>query len=80
MSMTEDETRYDQWMADLYSEHSKEAVKEFTVECLQSYYLKDALLASASFRSLAESRILLPEHPSARLPGASLKVSDPRNS
>src|SRR5437867_7551263 len=67
MSMTEDEARYDQWMAELYVEHSKEAVKEFTAECLQSYYLKDPLLASASFRSLTESRVLLPEHPSAAL-------------
>jgi hypothetical protein len=67
MSMTEDDVRCDQWMADLYAEHSKEAVNEFTGECLQSYYLKDTLLASASFRWLTESRVLLPEHPSAAL-------------
>jgi hypothetical protein len=67
MSMTEDEARYDQWLVELQSEHSNEAIKEFTVERLQSYYLKDPLLASASSHSLRESRALLPEHPSAAL-------------
>ncbi|MBM3744974.1 MAG: hypothetical protein FJW34_04165 [Acidobacteria bacterium] len=74
MSMTEDEARYDQWMADLYAEHSAEAIKEFTVECLQSYYLKDPLLASAPYRSLSESRALLANHPSAALVFAATAV------
>jgi len=65
--MTEDEARYEQWLADLYAEHSKEANKEFIVERLQSYYLKHPLLASAPFGSLTESRVLLAKHPSAAL-------------
>jgi hypothetical protein len=65
--MTEDEARYDQWMAELYAEHSQEAIREFTAECLRSYYMKDPLLASAPSRTLIEARALLPEHPSAAL-------------
>ena len=74
MSMTEQEAQYEQWMADLYEEHSKEAVAQFTLECLQSYYLKDPLLASAPFRSLTESRVLLADHPSAALVFAATAV------
>lgn len=74
MSMTEDETRYDQWMTELYAEHSKEAIQEFTLERLQSYYLKDPLLGSAPFCSLTESGVLLAEHPSAALVFAATAV------
>lgn len=67
MSMTEDEARYEQWMEDLYAEHSKKAVEEFTAERLQSFYIKNPLLAQPALAALVESRALLISHPAAAL-------------
>jgi len=65
MSMTEEEARYEQWMEELYEEHSKQAIEEFTTERLQSYYVDNTMVAEAALRSLAEARNLLPQHPTA---------------
>jgi len=67
MSMTEDEARYEAWMDELYAEHSKQAIQEFTAERLRSFYLQNPLLATAPLNSLAESRALLAAHPTAAL-------------
>jgi hypothetical protein len=74
MSTTEEDARYDQWMTELYVEHSKEAIEEFTVERLQSYYLKDPLLANAAAQSLKESRVLPVEHPTASFVFAAIAI------
>ena len=67
MSMTEEEARYEQAMEELYEEHSKQAIEEFTAERLQSFYLNKPLLAKPSFDALVESRSLLRSHPTAAL-------------
>ena len=72
--MTEEDAQYDQWMTDLYLEHSKEALEEFTVERLQSYYLEDPFLAKGAAQSLKESRVLLAEHPTASLVFATIAI------
>ena len=67
MSMTEDEARYEDWIAELYAEHSEQAIHEFTSERLRSFYVENPLLITAPLNSLAESRTLLTDHPAAAL-------------
>jgi hypothetical protein len=67
MSMTEDEARYEQWMEELYAEHSKQAIEEFTADRLQSFYLKNPVLAKPPLDTLVQSRLLLGSHPAAAL-------------
>lgn len=62
--MTEDEYRFDEWMSELYAEHSKEALEEFTAERLQSYYLRDPQVAKSPMGALSQARLLLPDHAS----------------
>lgn len=59
MSITPDEAAYEDYMAELYEEHKKEAIEEFTGERLQSYYLDHKLLAKPAFDALIEARNLL---------------------
>jgi hypothetical protein len=67
MSMTEDEARAEEWMEELYAEHSKQAIEEFTAERLQSFYLNNPLLVKPPLDALVESRLLLGAHPAAAL-------------
>lgn len=62
---------YDQYMAELYQEHKKEALQEFTTERLQSYFLKNPDLAVKAIRMLVEARQLLEASPAAALVFAS---------
>jgi len=59
MSMTLEEGVYEDFIAQLYEEHKKEAIEEFTVERLQSYYLKNKLLAKPALQALKEARNLV---------------------
>jgi len=59
MSMTPEEAAYEDFIAQLYEEHKKEAIEEFTVERLQSYYLKNKLLAKPALQALKEARNLI---------------------
>lgn len=59
MSMTWEEAAYEDFIAQLYEEHKKEAIEEFTVERLQSYYLKNKLLAKPALQALKEARSLI---------------------
>jgi hypothetical protein len=67
MSMTHEEAAYDDYMADLYDEHRKEAIEEFTSERLSSYYSENKLLARPSFETLTEARLLNQSNPTAGL-------------
>jgi len=59
MSMTEDEYAYDEYMTQLYEEHKKEAIEEFTYERLQSYYSENKLLAKPAFDAFTEAQKLI---------------------
>jgi hypothetical protein len=59
MSMTPNEVAYDSYMAELYEEHKKEAIEEFTAERLQSYFIDNKLLAESATNALSEARNLL---------------------
>jgi len=74
MSITEEEARFDQWMEELYNEHRKQAIEEFTAERLQSFYVDNPMVAEAALRSLVESRNLLPQHPAAALIFAAIAI------
>ena len=56
MSMSYEDYAYDQYISDLYEEHSKEAVEEFTGERLSSYYSQNKLLAKPAFDFLSEAK------------------------
>lgn len=56
MSMTYEDYIYDEAMSDLYEEHKKEAIEEFTGERLSSYYGQNKLLAKPAFDFLAEAK------------------------
>lgn len=53
------EYAYDEYMAQLYEEHKKEAIQEFTSERLQSYYSNNKLLAKPAFNALTEAQTLI---------------------
>jgi len=65
MSMTEDECAYDEYMSELYEEHKREAIEEFTFERLQSYYVASQLLAEPASNALKEARVLTPVNATA---------------
>ena len=67
MSTTPDEAAYDEYMAELYEEHKKEAIEEFTYERLQSYYVNNKLMAQPAFLALSEARSLIESNKSAAL-------------
>lgn len=58
MSMSEDDYKYDEYMAQLYEEHKIEAIEEFTNERLQSYYNQNRFLAKPSFDAFNEAQKL----------------------
>ncbi len=65
MSMSYEEARYEQYMDDLYEEHRKEAIEEFTDERLTSYYSANKLLAKPAFEALSEARTQYESSPRA---------------
>ena len=67
MSMTYEEAQFEEWMDKLYAEHSQQAIEEFTIERLQSFYLKNPKLAEAPLSALDGARVLLRTNPSASL-------------
>jgi len=67
MSYDEHDAAYDSYMEELYKEHRKEALEEFTSERLQSFYVKNPDLAKPALQALADARKLLPVHPGAAL-------------
>jgi len=74
MSMTEEEARYEQWMDDLYAEHSKRAVEEFTGDRLRSYYQANPRVAKPVVDLLQEARSLLHQHPTPALVFAAIAI------
>lgn len=65
MSMTWDEVMYDEAMSDLYEENKKQAIQEFTVERLQSYYREYPGIAIPAFNALEKAQQLAASYPTA---------------
>ena len=65
MSMTWEEAAYDEAMSALYEEQKEQAIEEFTVERLQSYYLQYPDIAKPAFKALTAARQLISHHPTA---------------
>ena len=63
--MTWEEAAYDEAMSALYEEHKEQAIQEFTVERLQSYYLHYPDIAKPAFQALSEAHQLISRHPTA---------------
>lgn len=59
MSITPDEAAYDQYMSELYEEHKKEAIEEFTSERLSTYFLNNEQLAKPAMQALSRARNLM---------------------
>lgn len=55
----------EQMHADLYEEFKDQAVEEFTIECLRSYYLANRCLAKPAVESLAAARDLIAKNVTA---------------
>ncbi len=67
MSMDPDEAAREEWLADLYEENSKQALREFRQERLQSYLLANPEVARPAFGALRDAVSLLPDKPMASL-------------
>ena len=67
MSMSYEEAAYEQYIDNLYAEHRKEAIEEFTSERLCSYYNENKLLAKPALETLSEARKLNELNPTAGL-------------
>ena len=65
MSMTWEEVMYDEAMSDLYEENKKQAIQEFTVERLQSYYLEYPGIAMPALKALEKAQQLTASYPTA---------------
>ena len=63
--MTWEEAAYDEAMSALYEEHKEQAIQEFTVERLQSYYIHYPDITKPAFHALSEARQLISRHPTA---------------
>lgn len=74
MSMSYEEAAYEHYMGDLYEEHRKEAIEEFTSERFCSYYRENKLLAKPAFEALSEARKLNESNPTAGLLFASIAM------
>jgi hypothetical protein len=59
MSITLEEVRYEEYMAQLYEEHKEQAIQEFIDERLKSYYNDHRLLAKPAFSALTEAKNLV---------------------
>jgi len=70
---------YDDYLADqgaemLYQEHRAQAIEEFTIERLQSFYNAHPDLAGPALRALAEARRLSSLHPESALVFAAIAM------
>jgi len=65
MSMAWDEVMYDEAMSELYEENKKQAIQEFTVERLQSYYREYPSIAIPALKSLEKAQQLIIRYPTA---------------
>ena len=74
MSMSYDEAAREQYLDDLYEEHRKEAIEEFTFERLSSYYSENKQLAKPAFEALSDARELSAFNPTASLVFASIAM------
>jgi len=74
MSITPEEAAYDEYMAQLYEEHKKEAIEEFTDERLQFYYLDHKLLAKPSVHALSVARNLIDTNETASFIFAAIAI------
>jgi len=71
---TPEEDQRDQWLSELYEEHAKEAIADFKVERLRSFYLLHPDTAEGPYRALQEGRALLAEHPTASFIFATISI------
>jgi hypothetical protein len=67
MSMTEDEARYEQWLDELYREHSEQAIEEFIADRLQSFYLQNPIVAEPAAAALVKAREYFQNDPTVAL-------------
>lgn len=67
MSMEPWEAEQEEAYARLYNEHYEEAIKEFTTDRLQSYYLKHPDMAKTAIGMMEEASALSQKHPNAAL-------------
>lgn len=67
MSISYDEAAREQYLEDLYEEHRKEAIEEFTSERLSSYYSENKQLAKPAFEALSDAKALSALNPTASL-------------
>ena len=65
MTMSEEEARYEEWMDELYREHKKQAIEEFTDDRLKSFFVTHPLVAQPPVDILLEARQLVPNHVTA---------------
>jgi hypothetical protein len=69
MSDTEQDARLDEYLVQMserfYPEHKEQAIEEFTIERLQSFYLKNPDILTPGIRMYIEARELQEKHPSA---------------
>jgi hypothetical protein len=59
MTTTEYDAAYDQYISELYEEHKKEAIEEFTGERLSTYFLNNKHLAMPAIQALSNARNLI---------------------
>ncbi len=74
MSMSYEEAAREQYLDDLYEEHRKEAIEEFTSERLSSYYIENKQLAKPAFEALSDARELSALKPTASLVFAAIAM------
>ena len=67
MSITPDEAAQEEWYSKLVDEISRDAIAEFQLERLQSYYLEHPDLARTAIERYREAKELFPTHPGAAL-------------
>lgn len=53
--MTWEEAAYDEAMSALYEEHKEQAIQEFTIERLQSYYIHYPDIAKPALKALTKA-------------------------
>jgi hypothetical protein len=65
MSINPEEAAFDQYMSELYEEHKKEAIEEFTGERLSKYFLNNKDLAKPAIQALSSARNLIANNSTA---------------
>jgi len=61
--ITRDEAQFEEWLGELYEEHSEEAVSGFRAGRLQSFFLDHPAIAADAHDALAEGRKVLEASP-----------------